>query len=525
MRYLAVPSREHHETEQLRESFGKRYEPEGAVSLGAATRLGSAGTESINLEGEALVIAPETASWAFLSADEGVAFQNLDGATFKEFSNRWTGLEGAEEEFVGQLFRRGLVKLDDRTSLDQTIFDDSPNVTEGNLVELLLTERCNLACGYCLAGTNPKMPRMTREIACRTIDLAFAMEGANSLAFEFSGGEPFLEFTLMRELVSYAQSHPARRERPIFFNVQTNCTLLDEERVSWLLDNEVRVGISLDGGPESHDVSRPLLGGGASSGRLRRGLDLLQTMGVAFGALVVLNRSNVASARALADFLLENDITSFKLNPIAYLGTARGSWDAFGLRQEEVVAYFQELLELITKEDYPLLEDNLRTMCEFLVSKQRATRCLRSHCGAGDTFQAVSAAGDIYPCGRATQSAGLKLGNVMQDDLITLSEPARRSPIILEIRDRRPRTLEGCVTCPYRQLCQAGCSAQAFERYGTVRHRTPECHFYKTMYPYLMRRLSFDLDAVETLNRAGYFDGRAVLMDREYGRAAAHACA
>jgi uncharacterized protein len=519
MRYVSLPERERVEATELPRDFGKRYEPHGAVTVDAAARLGLLDVDFIDLEGETLAIAPDTASWAFLDPAERQHLLALDEHTFGEFAQRWSNAD-APRAYVAALYRRGLISINRRRAIDGTLFDDSPNVAEGNLVELLLTERCNLACGYCLAGTNPRMPRMTPEVARRTIDLAFAMGEADSIAFEFSGGEPFLEFALMRELVAYANGHPQRRGRALYFNVQTNCTLLDPERVAWLRDNQIRVGISLDGGPQAHDKSRPLLGGGASSGRLRAGLDLLQTMGVPFGALVVLNRTNVGSVRDLADFLVENDITSFKLNPIAYLGTARAAWDAFGLRQEEVVAYFQDLLELILGEGYPLLEDNLRTMCEFLVSKRRATRCLRSHCGAGDTFQAISAAGDIYPCGRSTQSPGLKLGNVMDPGVTALSTPAQLSPIIFELRERRPRTLEGCVTCPYRQLCQAGCSALAFERYGTVRHKTPECHFFMTLYPHLMRRLSFDADAVSVLNRAGYFDGAGVAVSHAFSEEA-----
>jgi uncharacterized protein len=515
MRYLSVPEREAFESRALPLEFGKRYEPLGSVGLRPDVRLTRPGVEIVELDGEDLAIAPETASWAFLNSPELRSFQRLDGATPGELEDSWPRSRKALYAFLARLFRRGLIAIDGRDCVDPTIFRDSPNVREGHLVELLVTERCNLGCTYCLAGTHARMPRMTPDVARKTVDLAFAMREAPAISFEFSGGEPFLEFPLMRELVEYIHTHPDRRGRRAYLNVQTNCTLLDEERVEWLRENEVRVGVSLDGDPESHNVSRPSLGGGESFSRLVEGLDLLQRHGVPFGALVVLNRSNVGSAQRLADFLLENGIYSFKLNPVAYLGTARGNWDHVGLAQEEVVAYFQELVELVAVDGYPLLEDNLRTMCGYLVSKQRGTRCLRTHCGAGDTFQAIAASGDVYPCGRATQSPGLRLGNVLEDGMTSLSAPARFSRVIAEIRERRPSGLDGCPTCHYRQMCQAGCSAQAFERYGTVRHRTPECHFYKTMYPYLMRRLTFDTEAVATFSALGYFGGEAFVAGAE----------
>jgi radical SAM protein with 4Fe4S-binding SPASM domain len=245
-------------------------------------------------------------------------------------------------------------------------------------------------------------------------------------------------------------------------------------------------------------------------------MDLLQRRGVRFGALVVLNRFNIGNPRGLVEFLVENGVTGYKLNPIAYLGAARDTWQDSGVRQEEVVDFVREVTEMVAYEGYPLVESNVRTMCEFLVSKRRATRCMRGHCGAGDSFQAVAAAGDIYPCGRSTQSPELKLGNV-RDDIRSLDEPGRHNLHIVEIRNRRSDHLEGCQTCEYRQLCQAGCSAEAFERYGTVRHRTPQCHFFKTSYPWLMRWLSFDAIALARLAHYEYFgDSQVRLVDRSY---------
>ncbi len=200
--------------------------------------------------------------------------------------------------------------------------------------------------------------------------------------------------------------------------------------------------------------------------------------------------------------------TASKLNPIAFLGRGRSTWDRFGLEQDEIVDYFQELLQLIHRGGYPLVESNTATMCQFWVSKRRSDRCLRSHCGAGESFQAVSAAGDIYPCGRATQSPGLVLGNV-DDDWDSLSAPATKNRFVQEIAERSPRDFDDCRHCHYQQLCQAGCSAQAYERYGTVRHKTPECTFFKTMYPWLAEWLVHDESALRHFSSLNYFGAPA----------------
>jgi radical SAM protein with 4Fe4S-binding SPASM domain len=511
MRYFSSSARESFESELLPASFGKVFEPFGGVTLGAESRIDASGADLEDLAGAALAIHPESGSWAFLAQPEAAFFRNLREAPRK------VSLRGPEaNDFIARLYRRGLIAIDGERAVDARMFDDSPNYTEGHLVELLLTEKCNLGCGYCLAGANPAMPAMTAEIARIAVDRAFAMEEAKVVGFEFSGGEPFLKFPLMQDLVAYIRGHPRRDGRSLYLSVQSNGTLLDRERVNWIKANGVQIGISFDGQPWSQNTSRPMVNGKASFDRLVHGIDLLQEAGVPFGALVVLNSSNVGSAEDLIDFLLENDVRSLKLNPVSYLGAARDNWDRVGLTEDEIIAYFQSFLELVVSHRYPIVEANLATMLRFLVSKQRATRCMRGHCGAGDSFQAVSAAGDIYPCGRATQTPAMKLGNVLDKPCESLSEPARRHPLVSEIRSRRPSGLEGCSTCPYRQLCQAGCSMQAYERYGVVRHRTPECRFFKTMYPWLMARLSHDPVAFSVVNGLGYFGTAAELVVHDH---------
>ena len=335
------------------------------------------------------------------------------------------------------------------------------------------------------------------------MDLAFQMANAKSITFEFSGGEPFLRYDLMKQLVHYIQNHPDKGDRKTYVCVQSNGTLLNQERVAWLKQNNIQIGLSFDGNPTSHNVSRPQVNGKESFSSILHGLDLLQTAEIEFGVLVVLNRSNINSAQALIDFLLDNGLYSVKLNPVAFLGTARDAWDEIGLDQTEIINYFKSFAQLLYQQQHVLVEANLHDMLSHIISKQRKSRCLRGYCGAGETFQAINAEGDIYPCGRSTQCSGLALGNV-NDNIASLAQPAITNPYINQIKVRRPETLEGCSSCAYRQQCQSGCSVQAFESYGTIEHRTPECQFYKAMY-HLMDWISSDASVVDYLDRQCYF--------------------
>jgi len=516
MRYLTSPVLEAQESQQIPIEFSKAYAPAGAVTLLDNLPVDATAAQLTEVDGHTLAIAADTASWAFLTAREAAWLAAVaPGTPVGDLRTRWLAdAMGPLDDFVSRLFRRGLVTLAGQAAVDPTIFADSPNMREGHLVELLLTEKCNLACGYCLAGASQRMPHMSEDVAHRTIDRAFAIEQDEGFTFEFSGGEPFLRYAMMRHLVEYVRAHPARRGRAAHVALQTNGTLLDEERVQWLRDEHIIVGLSLDGNPASHNRSRPQVNGGESFSKVMRGIDLMQRAGIGFGVLLVLNQSNISDADAMINFLVDNGIEHIKLNPVAFLGAARAGWHDVGITQDEAVDYFQAFVCRLVDRDERIFEGNLFDMARHLVSKQRHSRCLRGYCGAGDTFNAVAADGSIYPCGRATQSPGLKLGHV-QDGTDALNAPAAASAVIQWIRERRPDTLDDCRICLYRELCQAGCAAQAFERYGTVRHKTPECHFNKTIYPFLMRWLSFDDHAITYFNQGPYFGDGYPLVVRQ----------
>lgn len=513
MRYYSSAALEREESADLPVRFGKSYAPQGATSLARDTRIETAGSVLVETPWGQLAASPDSGSWSFLTSREAEIFAALgEGGSFGAFADLWPSEAlGGPEEFVHLLFRRGLIGLNGLRAADPTMFADSPNVAkEGRLIELLLSEKCNLGCLYCLAGARPGQPHMSAETARKAVDAAFAIDDDRALTFEYSGGEAFLRWELMKELTAYIREHPERRGRSVSICVQSNGTLFTQERIDWLKANEVTVGLSLDGDPESHNVSRPQVNGGESFSKVMKGVDMLQRAGIHFGALVVLNRANAGSPAKLINFLTQNGVRSVKVNPIAFLGDARAKWSVMGLEQAEIVAWFKAFLTEIVRRDSDLIEANVVDMTQHLVSKRRKSRCLRGHCGAGEEFVAIGADGSIYPCGRATQSPGLKLGHVSEARRI--DDPGRSNPHIQAIRERRPADYDDCRVCPYRAFCQAGCPAQSYERYGTVRHKTPECAFFKALYPHLMGLFAHDAAALSHANRR-YFAPTGARID------------
>ncbi len=506
MQYFFTPEVEYHEARGMELLFGKRFTPDAEVSLSPPVVVNGSTTDLLDVGGRVLAIEPDSASWAFLNSREASLFQALQGGkTVQWVRDNWPkDALRPPDEFITALYRRGLVELNGQVAVDRRMFVDSHNTRDKNLVELLLTEKCNLSCGYCLAGAKPGMPTMNLEIGKKAIDLAFQMNEADNISFQFSGGEPFMKFELMKKLVDYVETHPGCAGRRIYMSIQTNGTLLNDENVKWTLDHNIQMGLSIDGLPEAQNAARPFVNGKPSYERAMRGLSLLQKHGVCFGVIAVLSRANIGRADELIDFMIGHGVHAIKLNPIAYIGTGRENWHSLGLHPHEVIEYARAFVEEVAKRKAPINEANVSAMLTHIVSKQRTTRCLRGHCGAGRTFQAINAKGDIHPCGRGTQTPAMNMGNVLTE-MRSLSHPAREHPLIQQIEGRRPKTVEGCDVCSFRELCQAGCSVEAFERYGTVRHKTPECDYFMEMYPYLMNRLTHDEAALSHFSKWDYF--------------------
>lgn len=141
--------------------------------------------------------------------------------------------------------------------------------TRSKQLILQVTQQCNLRCEYCAySGIYSKNrthsnQRMTFETAKKAIDFFLERNGELSdIGISFYGGEPLLEFDLMKQCVEYAKSQIEGKR--IRFNVTTNGTLLSDCVVDYLVENKFALSISLDGTKEEHDVNRKFANGEGS---------------------------------------------------------------------------------------------------------------------------------------------------------------------------------------------------------------------------------------------------------------------
>lgn len=171
-----------------------------------------------------------------------------------------------------------------------------------NLI-LCLTDACNYCCDYCYAAgekTGIKNPccMMGEEVAEKAVKLA-AADGNSFFTVQFTGGEPLINFSLIKfvtELVE-TEKYPAKLQ------IQTNASLLTRKKAAYFKEHKIGIGISLDGVGEVNDHHRRTVDGGSAFKETVKALDLLAFMKMEVGMTCVITENNIRHLEKLADFI------------------------------------------------------------------------------------------------------------------------------------------------------------------------------------------------------------------------------
>ncbi|MDE2238121.1 MAG: radical SAM protein, partial [Elusimicrobia bacterium] len=210
-----------------------------------------------------------------------------------------------------------------------------------NLHIVVVTLRCNLKCVYChssVVGEKRREFDMTQKTARRVVDFIFESPNPD-LTIEFQGGEPLLNWEVVRFIARYSRKKAQEQRRNLKLALVSNFTLLDEDKLKELSDLGVAMCTSFDGPPAVHDHNRIYLGGNGHAS-VAHWIERILSLGLPTGALMTTTRRSLSHPRAIVDEYSRLGLREIFLRPLHYLGFARRSWETIGYRDEEFIAFY-----------------------------------------------------------------------------------------------------------------------------------------------------------------------------------------
>ena len=321
---------------------------------------------------------------------------------------------------------------------------------------------CNLNCSYCFASQGKyhgDRAIMSYEVGKQALDFLVAnSKGRRNLEVDFFGGEPLMNFDVVKRLVAYARSIEKAAGKNFRFTLTTNGVLIDDDVIDFANKECSNVVLSLDGRKEIHDKYRVDYAGNGS----------WEKIVPKFQKLVEARNGKAYYMRGT--FTHENPDFLKDIEKMLELGFTE-------LSMEPVVGPEGEPTTL-TAEDLPIVLEQYEKLAELMLKRHREGRpftfyhymidlkggpCVYkriSGCGSGTEYMAVTPWGDLYPCHQFVGKDEFKLGNVF--DGVT------NHSVVGEFAACNVYTRPECKNCWAKLYCSGGCAANAFNATGSV---------------------------------------------------------
>ncbi len=370
---------------------------------------------------------------------------------------------------------------------------------------LHVSHDCNLKCKYCFASQGDfggEKEMMSFEVGKKAIDYLIANSGnRRNLEIDFFGGEPLMNFDIVKELVAYGRKVEKENGKNIRFTITTNGVLLDDDKIDYINEHMHNVVLSLDGRKEINDNMRPTVNDKGSydvimpkfkklvdkrpinehmhnvvlslDGRKEINDNMRPTVNdkgsydvimPKFKKLVdkrpkdkyyyirgTFTRDNLDFSEDVLHFANEG----FKLTSVEPV--VGDESNPYALREEDMDKVFAEYEKLAKQYAKRKLDGEDFTFFHFVVDLNQGPCVIKriTGCGAGNEYLAVTPNGDIYPCHQFVGNDDFKLANILDDEVIIPQEISNM------FRDAHVYSKEDCKTCWNKFYCSGGCHANA----------------------------------------------------------------
>lgn len=451
--------------------------------------------------------------YRFQRIDEGFLLINDFGSwchlSEEEFSEVNQQRVGMGSELTEKLKKDGI--LTDKKNINKLIADYrnlNRFLLQGPSLHIIVpTLRCNQECIYCHAkAPDEKNLDMDKKTAINALNFVFQTESP-AVTIEFQGGEPLLAWDIVRSIIKEARRLNEKYEKKdLKITVVTNLTLMDKEKLDFLIKNRVSICTSLDGPERVHDANRRYLGGGQTYNDVIKQIERIkgkyeeQGVNMKLNALPTITRHSLSYWKEIIDEYVKWGFDTVHLKFLNQLGAARENWDKIAYNSEEFISFWEKAMDYIIKLNRKGIKIMERTalvmLTKILGKRDYGFTELMSPCGAGRTQLLYNYNGDIFTCdeGRMLGNDLFKLGNVNKNGY----KDVIRSEKLIGIC--HASVLDNyCQSCVYKPYCGT-CPVINFAEQGTVVPRireTMRCKIYKAQFTYLFNRIVKNPEVLE----------------------------
>lgn len=327
---------------------------------------------------------------------------------------------------------------------------------------LHIAHDCNLKCKYCFAGEGEYRGHrslMSAEVGKRAIDFLIQASGnRRNLEVDFFGGEPLMNFEVVKEIVDYARGIEEENHKNFRFTITSNGVLLDDDIQAYINEHMHNVVLSIDGRKEVHDRMRYTINHKGSYD------------------IIVPKFKKIADSRNQTNYYVRGTFTRENLDfakDVLHLAD-------LGFKQvsvEPVVAP-KEMSYALREEDLPMLYEQYEELAKELVNRKQNEQgfnffhfmidlsqgpCVAKRlagCGSGSEYLAVTPEGDLYPCHQFVGLEEFKMGTVF--------EGIKNLIMQKQFQACNVYAKDECKSCWAKFYCSGGCAANAYQFHGDI---------------------------------------------------------
>jgi len=344
---------------------------------------------------------------------------------------------------------------------DLTKFKGRDNVVKALCLHVAHT--CNLNCQYCFASQGKyhgERALMSFEVGKQALDFLVENSGTrHNLEVDFFGGEPLMNWDVVKQLVAYARSIEAGAGKHFRFTLTTNGMLLDEEVMDFANREMHNVVLSLDGRKEVHDALRKDYAGNGSYDRIvPKFQEFVRRRGDK--SYYIRGTFTHANTDFLSDILHMADLgfTELSMEPVV---CAPG--EPYALTEDDLPVLKEQYEQLAFEMYQREKEGRPFTFYHYMLDLAHGPCIYKrlSGCGSGSEYLAVTPWGDLYPCHQFVGDEKYLMGNVWDGVTNTTLREEFKSCNVYS----RPE----CRDCWARLYCAGGCAANAYHATGSIR--------------------------------------------------------